>query len=68
MKLRKYYHVYADGKTVKEIKGDKWYYNRRFKKPSLVVTVYKNDVSFGKGNSDIYIPKKQLMKILGDSS
>lgn len=72
MTERKYYHLYADGKTVKEISGDEWLKiltkEMDWSNSKFVATVYKNEVSLNKGRNHIFVLKSQLEQILKEES
>lgn len=67
MTERKYYHLYADGKKVKEVSRDEWLKivikERDYENSKLVVTVYKDEISFNKGRNHIFLMRKQLEQI-----
>lgn len=63
MSKAKYYHLYANNKTIKEISAEEWYYNRRFNKPILVVRVVGDEVWLAKGTNSIHVRTSQLDKI-----
>lgn len=66
--VRKYYHLYADGKTVKEISNDEWFKilvkEQGWSNTKLVATVYENEISINKGRNHIFVTKSQLEQIL----
>lgn len=62
MSEAKYFHLYADNKTVKEISAEEWFYNRRFNKPMLVVRVVGNEIWVAKGKNSIHLRSEQLRR------
>jgi len=66
----RYYHLYADGETVKEISQETYRimctedFNRS--NTRLLIAVYPKEIYVHKGNRGQFIPLMQLRKILGD--
>lgn len=65
--MPRYFHLYADNKTVKEIDGDTW---RRYAKANVygynkkrLCMLLKGEVFFTKGQG-VTVPLKQLKTIL----
>ncbi|MBA7646857.1 hypothetical protein ES703_54623 [subsurface metagenome] len=66
----RYYHLFADGKTVREISREEhreiWMADLRRKKTRRLCRVRRDEVIFFKGGSSMYVPMAQLRQILGD--
>lgn len=63
----KYFWLYADGKTVKEISWEE--YRKLFvsKNRYLLCRIYSDtEIAFRKGNNYIWLPLRQLKEILGN--
>jgi len=68
MNKRKYFHLFADGKTVKKISGDEWFQIILRRMNRLVATTYRNEISLTKGNDHIFLRKNQLDDIFKEES
>ena len=64
--MNTYYHIYADGKTVREISEEQYFKLQR--RNCLVCWLDEEGIVFVKGYSVIHIPLKQLKQILKTKS
>ena len=66
--MTKYFHLYADGKTVREISREEYidisYKWRESSRPRRLVTASQNGVWAEYGNSGVWIPMPQLLEVL----
>ena len=66
----RYYHLFADGKTVREISMEEhrliWIADLRRKRSRRLCRVRPDEIIFFKGDSSMYVPMAQLRQILGD--
>lgn len=67
----KYYWLYSDGKTVKEISLEQFHKisisdRKNTENSHLLAVVWDSEVYFAKGKPSITIRRKQLTQILGD--
>ena len=64
----RYFHLLADGKTVKEIDGEKyrelanrgWHHERRY----LLIVVLKSGINIVYGKNGVFVPLQQLLHVL----
>jgi len=66
--MTRYFHLYADGKRIREISeeeyielGRKW---KRRSKTIRLVAISKTDLFLEAGRNFIYVPLKQLLEVL----
>jgi|GEM_PF-4659329 len=66
--MTRYFHLYADGKRIREI--SLWEYieigrkSRGSKYRKTTMWVGKNDIGIGRGNSHVWVSIKQLLEVL----
>ena len=66
------FHLYTDGKTVREISREEWQMiwtqDQKNQNTRLLCSVSGTEVYFRKGENGISIPMRQLKKVLGEVS
>ena len=62
--MTKFFHIYADGKTVKEISWQEWQKLNRSRTQYLLCRLHKNEIAFSKGSNWIWLPLGQVKEIL----
>jgi len=66
--MTRYFHLYADGKRIREISLEEYIEigrrNRHLKNTKRIMWIGKNDIGISKGNNFIWLPIKQLLEVL----
>jgi len=66
--MTRYFHLYADGKRIREISWEEYIEivrrERHREKTKTLLCVSKHDIGISKGEHYAYVPIKQLLEVL----
>ena len=66
--MTRYFHLYADGKRIREISLEEYIEigreNRESRYSKTIMWVGKNDIGIGRGNSYVWVSIRQLLEVL----